>query len=614
LVAGAVVVAAVVVVVVRSGGGGSGGPPPTGTATISWAEPPGSPPDYIFPFTPAPYFDPSNLADFQHLLYRPLYWYGTGSHPSLNAADSVAHPPVFSGGGTTVTVTLKPYRWSNGETVTAEDVLFWVNMLHAEKANWGGYVAGGNAIPDILSSVTVDAPDQLTFHLARSYDQQWFTDNELSQITPMPLAWDRTSSGGTPGSGGCAAGEYGTVDSQCAAVYTYLSQQAGYDPGNPTAAVTGQASYAKNPLWQVVDGPWSLVALASSGEATFAPNPRYSGPVKPSVHRFVELPFATADDENTALSSGQVDVGYLPATDASASTDNPLVAATGHGLAGFSLDPLYAWSIGYLPYNFSSTGDHGNAGAIFAQLYFRQAMQELVDQRGLVGHVAHGYGLPTYGPVPSRPGTGGGSTNPYPYDPTKAEKLLISHGWSVVAGGTSTCRRPGDGRDDCGAGVAGGADLSFTLLYSTRTGLVEPTLEAEQSSWSQAGIHVTLKKESAASVASTTGCTGACSWELAEFGGWLFSPASYPTGEALFLTGAPYNVGHYSDGASDAAIEATLAGTDGLDQYRSQLAHQLPVLYQPDFAARLSEIRNGLSGVTPQSALLALTPEAWRWS
>ena len=611
-----VVVLAAVLVVIHSGGGGpTSGSPGGGTTTLTWAEPAGSPPDYIFPFTPTPYFDPSNLADFQHLLYRPLYWYGTGSHPTLDPADSVADPPVYSEGGTRATVTLKPYRWSDGEEVTAEDVLFWMNMLHAEKANWGGYVAGGNAIPDILSSVTIDGPDQLTFQLTQPYDEQWFTDDELSQITPMPLAWDRTSSGGSPGSGGCAAGQYGTVDSQCSAVFTYLSEQAGYDPDNPTAAITDQASYAKSPLWGVVDGPWRLEQLTPAGEATFTPNPRYSGPVKPSVRRFVELPFATDDDEKAALTAGQVDVGYLPPTDVSGTTANPLVAATGDGLSGFSLEPLYAWSIGYLPYNLSSTGDHGNAGAIFHQLYFRQAMQDLVNQPELVTHVAHGYGLPTYGPVPTPPGTSGaGRANPYPYDPTKAEKLLTSHGWSVVPGGTATCRRPGDSPNECGAGVAGGADLSFTLLYPPGTGLAQPTLEAEQSSWSRVGIHVTLDQESAASVASTTGCAGGCSWELADFGGWLFSAAPYPTGEAIFLTGAPYNVGNYSDPASDAAIGATLRGTGTLSRYQSELAHQLPVLFQPDFASRLTEIRDGLTGVTPQSAVLALTPEAWRWT
>ena len=53
---------------------------------------------------------------------------------------------MYTNGGTHGDVTLKPYKWSNGETVTAQDVMFWMNMLHAQKANWAGYSAG--AIPD----------------------------------------------------------------------------------------------------------------------------------------------------------------------------------------------------------------------------------------------------------------------------------------------------------------------------------------------------------------------------------------------------------------------------------------------------------------------------------
>jgi peptide/nickel transport system substrate-binding protein len=610
-----VALGAVLLTTLTGGPGAVSGPPPGGVSTITWAEPPGSPPDFIFPFTPAAFFDPSNVADLQHLLYRPLYWFGGGARPGLDPAESLADPPVYSAGGATVTVTLKPYRWSDGETVTAEDVMFWLNMLHAESANWGGYVAGGDAIPDILSSVTADSATQLTFQLSQPYDEQWFTDDELSQITPMPLAWDRTSSGAGAASGGCAAGQYGTVDSQCTAVYTFLAQQAGYDPSHPSVTVTKQATYATSTLWSVVDGPWRLHQLSASGEATFVPNPHYSGPVKPSARRFVELPFATAGDEEAALAAGQVDVGYLPPTDASTATADPLVAATGDGLGGFSLHPLYAWSIGYLPYNFSSDGDHGEAGAIFSQLYFRQAMQDLVDQRGLISQVARGYGVPTYGPVPSPPGpTGGGQVNPYPFDRAKATSLLSDHGWSVDPGGTSTCRRPGTGPGDCGAGVARGAELAFTVRYTPGTGLVQPILAAEQQSWSRAGIHVTLEEEPPGSVlADTTRCPAGCPWELADFGGWLFSPGYYPTGEALFATGAPYNVGGYSDPANDTRVQATLTGAGGLGSYRSYLASQLPVLYQPELASRLTEIRDGLSGVTPQSAVLALTPEAWRW-
>ena len=78
-----------------------------------------------------------NLFDFQYLMYRPLYWFGQGSQPVVNNSLSVANLPQFS--GTKVTITLKHYMWSNGTPVTAQDVVFWLNMELAEPADYGAY-------------------------------------------------------------------------------------------------------------------------------------------------------------------------------------------------------------------------------------------------------------------------------------------------------------------------------------------------------------------------------------------------------------------------------------------------------------------------------------------
>jgi len=67
-------------------------------------------------------------------------------------------------------------------------------MTPAQKANWAGYSPG--ALPDDIQSITVNSPTQLTMQLTGPVNSYWFTYNELSQITPMPNAWDVTSSGG----------------------------------------------------------------------------------------------------------------------------------------------------------------------------------------------------------------------------------------------------------------------------------------------------------------------------------------------------------------------------------------------------------------------------------
>ncbi|HLH47489.1 MAG TPA: hypothetical protein VKV25_10030, partial [Acidimicrobiales bacterium] len=98
------------------GGGNGGGPtgtPPTSSAsssvpagtgarvsggTVTWAEPPDSAPDYIFPLAPPADFTLANVADFQHLMYRPLFWFGDDNTPTVDYGRSLGRPPVFSDG------------------------------------------------------------------------------------------------------------------------------------------------------------------------------------------------------------------------------------------------------------------------------------------------------------------------------------------------------------------------------------------------------------------------------------------------------------------------------------------------------------------------------------
>ncbi len=109
-------------------------------------------PNYIFPFQPIQFFSVTNIAQFQYLMYRPLFWFGTGSQPTLNESLSIGNSPKYSGGNTVVSVSLKNYKWSNGESVTAQDVVFWMNVLKVEKLNWAAYSHG--TPPDDVKSVT----------------------------------------------------------------------------------------------------------------------------------------------------------------------------------------------------------------------------------------------------------------------------------------------------------------------------------------------------------------------------------------------------------------------------------------------------------------------------
>jgi len=573
------------------------GTTPVSGGTAVFAEPPSTPPTYIFPYMSSTFASDVNLFNFQYLMYRPLYWFGNGAQPTFNSSLSLADAPTFN--GTKVTINLKNYKWSDGTAVTAQDVMFWLNM---ETALPSDYLAYTN-FPADVKDIKVVSPTELTLTMDKAYNPTWFLYNQLSQITPMPPAWDRTASG---------ASHCDTTVSDCTAVYNYLNAQA-----------KDTTSYVGSPLWSVVDGPWKLSAFNADGHVTFVPNKSYSGPVKPKLAAFQEVPFTTDSAEYDVLrspsASTKIDVGYLPEQDA---PTKPADASVGtNPVSGYTLSPWLIWGINYFVVNYQSTT--GNAG-IIKQLYFRQALEDEMNQQAVITGPLRGYGNLTIGPVGTVPSTQwlsptGKSGNPFPFDPTKAKSLLTSHGWKVVPNGISTCVKPGTGAGECGAGIKSGQGLSFSLPYATGISWIESEMTQLQSNTASIGIKLNLEPKPFAQVIATAGgnCVAAklpCNWDMANWGGgWSFSPDYDPTGEQLFLSGVVANSGGYSSSADDSLINKTL--TSGNLQYmynwQDYLSPQLPVIWQPNGDYQLTEIANNLKGVTPQSTTLSINPENW---
>src|SRR6202034_372728 len=158
-------------------------------------------------------------------MYRPRYEFGNnGDSVSVNYPLSLANEPTYSADGKTVTISMKGWKWSNGETVNADDVVFWLNMMEAEKANYYGYTPG--LLPDNLASYSASGPDTVVLHLKSAVSSIWFTYNQLAEITPMPEAWDVSSASAAAGSGGCTTDSASDKWAKCTAVYKYISGQA----------------------------------------------------------------------------------------------------------------------------------------------------------------------------------------------------------------------------------------------------------------------------------------------------------------------------------------------------------------------------------------------------
>jgi peptide/nickel transport system substrate-binding protein len=603
-------VAGLAIVVAACGPAGSDssstvGTTPSNGGTATYATLPGLQANYIFPFTPGADFSATNSDDLQYLLYRPLYWFGDGAQPTMNQQLDLAYPPKYS--GHTVTIKLKNYDWSNGQPVTAENVIFWINMMKAEESSpngedeFGGYVPGD--FPDNISDWHATGLRTLVMTLKASYSEPWFTDNELSQITPMPSAWDVTTSGVK---GGCERAISG-----CQAVYNYLtSSSAG--PLNPL-------KWGKSLIWSIVDGPWQVTSATSQGEVTMRYNTKYSGPqVADHVDKFVLEPFTSEQSEFNQLQdpgNSPVDVGYLPTVDAPVPPAGAQVGSNPVSLTNYKLTVVYPWALSYFPYNFNNP----TVGAIFKQLYFREAFQSLIDQEGVVSGPMHGYGKVTIGPVADYPVTQYLSKtvqadgDVWTLDPAKAKQLLSSNGWSVsTTGGTDTCIHPGSGAHECGPGVKAGAKLDFTILYAGGLDYMESQVKELISNASLVGIHLTPNTGTISGVAGAT-FGAANSWELAEWGSWTYSPDFLPTGEELF-DNSPFG-GFYNNPTNNALIAKTLAAktTTAFDkamyQWENYLTSQLPVVWTPNVATLVESVNNLVIGA--QSPTLTINPEDW---
>ncbi len=497
----------------------AGGTPVKG-GTAVWAEPPSATPSYIFPYMNSASISNLNLFDFQYQMYRPLYWFGSGDQPTINSTLSLANPPEVN--GTEVTITLKHYMWSDGTQVTAQNVMFWLNMELAEPAEYGAYTG----FPTNVSNIKAVSPTELTMTMNKPYNANWFLYNDLSQVTPMPAAWDRTASG--PSS--CS-----TTVKDCTAVYNYLAAQS-----------KNLSGYVTSPIWSIVDGPWKLSAFNADGHITFVPNKSYSGPVKPRLAAFQEVPFTTDAAEYNVLRSPsgttKIDFGYLPHHDArpkpasAAAGTNPLASK------GYTLAPVYPWGIDYYATNFHSTvSDHA---AVIKQLYFRQALAYLMNQAAIISGPLRGYGAVTVGPVAATPATKwlsatGRKGDPFPFNPGKARSLLTSHGWTVVPNGTTTCADAAK----CGAGITAGTPLSFNFIYESGVSWVQSEMTQLQSNAAAIGIRLSLVPRPFNQVISVAdgNCVvvkSPCSWDFANWGfGWTFSPDYLPTATSCSSAG-----------------------------------------------------------------------------
>jgi peptide/nickel transport system substrate-binding protein len=571
---------------------------------ILWGEQPGATPTWIFPITMSGENSVYNLFTFSWELWRPTYWTVNGVSAELDPSESLANTPVWSNNYKTVSISFKSqYKWSDGTPITANDLLFDIDLIKAavkaSPANWTGYIPG--YFPDNIASTSEPDASTLVLNFKSTVNPTYFTDDILGQgpTNPLPVqTWARDSVNGP------AITDWNTNPADALKIYNFL-----------VAQNKQTSTYASNPLWKVVDGPYELSSFNNTtGAFTMTPNPTYGGPKASTVSTFVGVPYTSETAEFNAIKAGDIDVAQV---DYSYVPELPSVKAQGYNYFGM---PDYGMN--FAAYNFKDkTGDFDN---IASQLYFRQAMEHLEDQQGWINAYMHGAGDSAYGPIPAYPKSpylpADAANNPYPFSVSDAISLLKSHGWTINAGGTDVCSDAGSGSNQCGAGIPAGTKLAFNYIYSTAPSIIGNQATDLVSQAAKAGVHITLQPSNFDYMIQHYVDPGAPSdendWALEDFGGETQNPD--PTTFGLFNTTGLNQIGDYSNPTADTLINDSVSSGNpsAVENEASFLTMNDPVQFQPtpDLIIAWKNTLSGPPASFENETQYYATPELWYWT
>jgi|SRR5579883_246453 len=212
-------------------------------------------------------------------------------------------------------------------------------------------------------------------------------------------------------------------------------------------------------------GPFRVVAYDPGSRVEMVANPAYwRGP--PKLRR---IDFRIVGSDETMLTqfvSHDIDFFYR----APESLEPELA-----GIAGTRLIAT--------PYDrFTDVGFNAAVGGL-RDVRVRRALAYAIDKRSLIAKVMHGVAVPGDSLHPSFSWAYNPAVARYPFDPSKAKKLLAQAGWP-----------PGR--------------LAITLVSFTGSGTVTAAEELLQQQWARAGVSVTIKNFPSGKLYATLGAGG----------------------------------------------------------------------------------------------------------
>jgi len=579
------------------------GTPKTG-GTLDMGQLTGQTPLAIFPLTTgADSSTPSQILVSN--IYSPVFYGPDGAKPQVNysLSDAVG-APVASKGDKTFTITLKSgLKWSDGTAITSTDVEFFFRLLQAaikaSPANWGQYSPG--LFPANVTSVSTPSPTKFVINVNKATNPGYFLYNELQDtnwgLYALPAqTWDIAATGGP------ALTDWNTNPADALKIYNYLEAQG-----------TTLSTFASNPLWQVVSGPFKLSSFNTTNSSyTLVPNKSYSLSVKPKVSQIDVNTYTSLTAQLDALKSGALDIGGLDA--GTQLGQIPSLNSLGYHVFG---TPGFGWYGGII--NFKDTTDDFNK--LIVQPYADEALDELINQNAIIKGVYHGWAVPASGPIPSAPDSpfapASSASAVFPFNPSGAVKLLKAHGWDVKPGGQTVCAKAGSGAGDCGAGIPKGTPFKFVWSNVPEsvasTGVLESQAFSSQAKAS-AGIDIVLTTKTFNFLTTDYNDANPAAkkytndWAVNNFGGIQFD--YYPTQDGLLSPGAGFNLGDYDNPAVIKLMLASASSNSATAvQKEDELeSKQYPVFFMPD-EDQINAVSSKVGGTT--DGFLELGSQIW---
>lgn len=471
-----------------------------------------SPPMNVNSLLPVVNNDSSANAQIIALMFRPLLWIGTDL--KINWRRSIAKSIVVSPDHRQFTIHIKVWRWSDGRPVTAEDAKACLTLIREYGIRYPN--AGMGGIPAIIKKVRVINPLTLKVTLNRAVDTTWFELNGLSQLFPVPVwRWKHYS-----------------IDA------LYKLQV------NPS-------------MVSVIDGPYKLQRFIPGREISFVRNAKYSG--NPATLEHLRFKMYTSDaNAFWALKTGVIQAGMIPHYLYNArGMVKDLKTCVSNGGYGFN----------YVALNFTNP-----KVAFLRNVQVRRALALAVNQLQIIKTAFHGFGVPSFNPVPTNPDT---YLSPemrklvadpaLAYNPLEAKRLLVEAGWI-------------SGPD--GIRIRAGQKLRFTMMVPDTSQTLITVAELLKADWQNIGVDMRLRVLPFNLELAKLHPHG--KWDASMIV-WSYDPDYYPSGDGLFNSGGGTNYGDYNNPMMDRLIRdsAEKNGISFLYKYENYAYSQQPVIFLP---------------------------------